>query len=309
MRAGTALVIAALGLGGCMQAAPVPVSHPVISAPPARPAPATDPLAQYYAGIETQRLARGLLRRDEGREIALTSGQVADTWAEIALHEEYLQTRRGFSPSRNAVPLRRWAQPVRYRMEFGATLDASTQARDHAAVASLVARMAQAAGHPMSLAPLGAGAGAGNFHVLVLSEDERRAAAPALRALIPGIDEAALRLITDMPRDTFCLAMAFSRQGGSVYSEAVAIIRAEHPDLSRLSCYHEELAQGLGLANDSPRARPSIFNDDQEFALITWLDLALIRIHYDPRLSPGMTLEQALPIARVIAFELVGGES
>jgi hypothetical protein len=44
------------------------------------------------------------------------------------------------------------------------------------------------------------------------------------------------------------------------------VIRAEHPDLLRLSCLHEEIAQGLGLPNDSPRARPSIFNDDEEFA-------------------------------------------
>lgn len=267
----------------------------------------SDPLAQHYARTEAQLVARGMMRQDAGREIGLTAQQVADTWAEIALYEEYLQSGRGFSQNRNAVPLRRWTQPVRYRMEFGASIDPATQARDHAAVMALVANMAQAAGHPMSMAPLGSGIG--NFHVLVLSEDERRAIGPRLRALVPGIDPAAVQLAVNMPRETMCLAMAFSRQGGSTYSEAVAIIRAEHPDLTRLSCYHEELAQGLGLSNDSPRARPSVFNDDQEFALLTWLDLALIRIHYDPRLRPGMTREQALPIAQVIAFELVGGES
>ena len=31
----------------------------------------------------------------------------------------------------------------------------------------------------------------------------------------------------------------------------------DDPDLLRLSCMHEEIAQGLGLANDSPLARPS----------------------------------------------------
>ncbi|MCB1395117.1 MAG: DUF2927 domain-containing protein, partial [Rhodobacteraceae bacterium] len=111
------------------------------------------------------------------------------------------------------------------------------------------------------------------------------------------------------PRETFCLVMAFSRDGSAAYSEAVAIIRAEHPDLTRLACYHEELTQGLGLASDSDRARPSIFNDDQEFALLTDHDLLLLRIHYDPRLRPGMTEATARPLIFTIASELVAGES
>ena len=37
----------------------------------------------------------------------------------------------------------------------------------------------------------------------------------------------------------------------------------------RRACVHEEMAQGLGLGNDSETARPSIFNDDEEFALLT----------------------------------------
>jgi hypothetical protein len=77
----------------------------------------------------------------------------------------------------------------------------------------------------------------------------------------------------------------------------------------RLSCIHEELAQGMGLANDSPQARPSIFNDDEEFALLTRHDELLLRMLYDPRLSPGMTPAEAAPIARQIAAELMGGGS
>jgi hypothetical protein len=87
------------------------------------------------------------------------------------------------------------------------------------------------------------------------------------------------------------------------------VIRAEHPDLLRLSCLHEEVAQGLGLANDSPTARPSIFNDDEEFALLTRHDELLLRILYDARLRPGMQSREAAPIARAIAEELVGGET
>ena len=61
------------------------------------------------------------------------------------------------------------------------------------------------------------------------------------------------------------------------------------------ACIEEELAQGLGLANDSPYARPSIFNDDDEFATLTSMDAVMLQILYNPRLLPGMTLDQARP--------------
>ena len=63
----------------------------------------------------------------------------------------------------------------------------------------------------------------------------------------------------------------------------------------RLSCIHEEITQGLGLANDSPLARPSIFNDDEEFALLTPMDELMLKMLYSPRLSAGMTETEARP--------------
>ena len=89
----------------------------------------------------------------------------------------------------------------------------------------------------------------------------------------------------------------------------MAVIRAEHPDLLRLSCIHEEIAQGLGLPNDSPRARPSIFNDDEEFALLTKQDEMMLRILYNPALRPGMTVEEAQPIVARLAAKMLGGAS
>lgn len=57
------------------------------------------------------------------------------------------------------------------------------------------------------------------------------------------------------------------------------------------------------------RARPSIFNDDEEFSLLTRHDELLLRILYDPRLRPGITEAEARPIVTTIATELMGGES
>jgi len=142
-----------------------------------------------------------------------------------------------------------------------------------------------------------------------VNEDERRAAGPVLRDLVPGIGDLAIDTIATMPRSTFCLVFAFSQGDAPTYARAVAVIRAEHPPLLRLSCLHEELAQGMGLANDSPRARPSIFNDDEEFALLTRHDELLLKMLYDPRLRPGMGAGQARPIIAEIARELVAAET
>lgn len=275
--------------------------------PAARPdagvAPAQSPLGQYYARLEAEYRSRGLLRTDDGsRDAPVSAGRLAAIWTEVALREEHFGGR---APS--PAPLRRFTAPVALQIEFGPSVPAAMRTADRAQVGALAARLALAARHPIRLLPQGAGGA--NFHVLVLTEDERRAAGPRLAALVPGIDEGAVRLIVDMPREVHCLALSFARGGGAALTEAVAVIRAEHPDLTRLACYHEEIAQGLGLAADSPRARPSVFNDDQEFALLTALDLLMLRLHYDPRLSPGLREREAAPIALAIASELAAGES
>ena len=285
--------------------------NPMAAAAPARPAEvlAVDPqsadLRRYYTEIETQRVSNRMMRTDSGTDAPpLSAGRLAETYIDVALRNEH--SERGAASGRPSV-LRRWAVPVRYSLEFGATTPRATRAADYQQVRALAARLATAANHPISVTPLGQTDG--NFHVLILSESERQGAGDRLRTLIPGIDDSAVRLITDMPRDTFCMVLAFARDGSAAYTEAVAVIRAEHPDLTRLACYHEELTQGLGLASDSDRAHPSIFNDDQEFALLTEQDLLLLRLHYDPRLRPGMSESQARSTIFSIASELVAGAS
>ena len=316
MRKGAVVAGVILALAGC-EPAGVP-SSPMPQARPDRPAAAeaAEPggaaapgrsaqsvaLQRHYARVQSDLLSRGLLRTDGGGpDTPFTARMLTENFVRIALFDEYTE-RAGFMVAREtASRLRRWDRPVRLQIRFGPSVPGETQREDRAATAAFARRLARETGHPVSL--VGAG---GNFHVLVLNEDERRAYGPQLRRLVPGIGDTAVRTITDMPRSTFCLVFAFSEAGRSDYTDAIAVIRAEHPDLLRLSCLHEEIAQGLGLANDSPRARPSIFNDDEEFALLTTHDELLLRMLYDDRLSPGMTSREAGPIARRIADELVG---
>ncbi len=293
-----------LGAGGGVLSAPRPPTAPGTSAIPVPPSAESNMMRAYYAQIDAALLDQGLLRQDLApRDAPFSARQLVDNFVRIALYDEYTTQGNVIIARQSVSRLRRWDQPVRMAIEFGASIPEAQRARDRASVSTYVGRLAGATRHSVRLAS------PANFTVLVLNEDERRAIGPRLAELVPGIDATATRAITDLSPATFCVVFAFSEGNAPTYSRAVAVIRGEHPDNLRLSCLHEELAQGLGLANDSPRARPSIFNDDEEFALLTRHDELLLRILYDPRLTPGMTEAEARPIVEIIAAELLGGDS
>lgn len=303
-----------LALAGCAEqaVAPEPAARAVPSpvAPAARPPtpPLTaesEALVLHYRRLQNDLVAQGLLRQDGGaRDAPFTEAMLARNFLAVALFDEYTELGDDLKAETTPALLRRWEGPIRMHVEFGQTVPRPQRDRDRRSIADYTARLSQLTG--LSIVQTDRDA---NFHVLFLNEPERRATGERLRGLVPGISDAAVRAITNLPRSQLCLVIAFSEEGRSTYSRAVAVVRGEHPDLLRLSCIHEEIAQGLGLANDSPFARPSIFNDDEEFALLTGHDALLLRILYDPRLRPGMTEAEAAPVVRRIAAELLGGSA
>ncbi len=302
----SALVLAAgLVLAGCVGTGPGD-APPVLPepAPPVAPSPKSAAAAAYYAQVQQTLLAQGMLRTDGGSEFSVTDRMLAENFMRIALFDEYRRGQGGFVREETASSLRRWAGPVRVGIRFGASVPLDRQATDRARIASFVARLARVTGHPMTVDDR-----APNFYVHIVSEDEREALGPTIRATLPGLSPADVAGITGMPRSTYCLVYALAEGNSGAYSRAFAVIRSEHPDLLRLSCLHEELTQGLGLPNDSPRARPSIFNDDEEFALLTDQDELLLRILYSPELRPGMSPAEARPIVQRLAEELKGAGS
>ncbi len=298
----------ALGIAGCGLLAPV---DPV-PIPPARPdgATATEPsaksasLARYYAQMQNDLVARGLLRTDGGGvDTPFGPDDLARNFEQIVFFDEY---RAGAGISERSAGelgrLRRWAGPVRVSTEFGLSATQETRARDNQDVAAYVDRLARVTSHPISVQRTNP-----NFHVLFMSADDTELLKTRLRQIVPNIDANTLQIFDDLPRSIHCLVVAFSgRNAPQTYTQAIAVIRAEHSDIVRRACIHEEIAQGLGLANDSPEARPSIFNDDDEFALLTTHDELLLRMLYDPRMQPGMTADEARPITRIIAREVTG---
>ncbi|MFK7876883.1 MAG: DUF2927 domain-containing protein [Paracoccaceae bacterium] len=270
---------------------PAPVAAPAVATAPSIDSAA---LRVYYQRILNDGLTQGLLRADGGGvDTPYTAAMLMRNFEDIAFFSEY---------QRGGQPLRRWVVPIRMETRFGPSVSAANTTRDRNAVTAYAARLSRITGHPITITKERA-----NFHVFFASEDDRPGFINQIKTLEPRIDAGTLATILNLPRETYCLVVAFTPVGQpGTYTRAIALIRAEQPDLMRLSCIHEELAQGLGLANDSPAARPSIFNDDDEFALLTSHDEALLKLLYDPRLSPGISADEARPVLRILTREVMG---
>ncbi|WOI55613.1 DUF2927 domain-containing protein [Palleronia sp. LCG004] len=305
-------LLAACGGGRPVDPVPRPVERPARQAP--APAPPPEPviepadraeLRDYYRRIENGLVAQGLLRQDGGGpDTPYDAERLAETFVRVALYQEYDTSSGRLVQRETPSRLHRWEGPIRIETRFGPSVTDAVKARDRNEIVALANRLGRASGHPVSVVPEN-----GNFTVFTLHEDERLALGPELRRLVPGLSNAALSSVVAMPRSSYCVVFALDPSDTGRYTRAIAIVRAEHPDLLRLSCLHEEISQGMGLPNDWSAARPSIFNDDEEFALLTNMDEQMLEILYDPRLAPGMTVETAAPIVDTIAAEIMGGPS
>jgi hypothetical protein len=305
---GLAVAILLAALAGCtsrIEPEPRPAQAPA-PPPAAETVPGGESLSDFYASIEHDLTASGRMRRDVAPEDApYTVDDLVRDFERIALFDEYADVGGRFVRAESPALLRRWDRPVRVAVMTGASASPEDAARDRANVAAFTRRLAQLTGLDMTL---GEGADV-NFLVLFMTSGERTAFADQVAAYYPDFAPAVMGALRDTPLDTFCTAYAFSDPGQpSVYSAVIILIRAEHPPLTRLSCVHEEMSQAMGLPNDSPDARPSLFNDSLEFALLTEHDAILLRMLYDPRLRPGMTAEEARPLLPAIAADAMAAQ-
>lgn len=307
-RGAYAALLGLIALAGCEAYFPESI-EPQPQRPLARPEPSPPvrsaeslALERYYARVETNLVAQELLRTDGGgSDTPWDADDLTRNFIRIATFEEYDTLGTEIVQRQTESQIHKWDSPVRIELEFGETVSPVVRLEDTDTLRRLSRRLSTATGHPIRMVSAG-----GNFTVFVVNEDERRALGPRLRELVPGLSDSAVETVTELPRTSYCLVFAFAPRNDGVYTRAVAIIRGEHPDRLRQSCLHEEVTQGLGLSNDSPLARPSIFNDDEEFALLTSQDEAMLAILYDSRVKSGMTGAEVAPIVEVIAREITG---
>ncbi len=258
--------------------------------------------AAYYAGVERDMRAAGLMRTETApADAAFGRAELVENFERIALFDEYVRADGRFVLGRTPSVLTRWEGPVRIRVVFGDTVPGDARGADLRDVGRFAGRLATLTRLDIRLlSPLSDEEG--NFVMIFAARDERRRIADGFAAASPDVDPAFLNSLRDSPRAEVCYVNTFrdaARPG--VQTFAVVVIKAETEGLMRRSCIEEEMTQALGLGNDDPAVRPSIFNDDEEFALLTRHDEVLLRMLYDPRLRPGMTAAEVRPLLPRIA--------
>ena len=291
--AAMALVLAACG----------PPQPPRPAAPSSEsPSTQSAQLAAYYKSVQQSLLAQGLLRTDGGSaDLPLSPSILARNFLRIAFYEEYGQ---GGAQTASPIALTRWTQPLRVKVYFGPSIAPERAAADLMRIKSYLNRLAQLTGLTVMIVQSNA-----NFTIAMTNADERAALGPMIATALPKITPSQISSVTNLDRSIYCLVWTQSDSAKHSYERAFVFIPTEHPDLMRLACIHEEIAQALGLPNDVGTARPSIFNDDEEFALLTRQDEMMLRMLYHPALQNGMTEAQARPIVEALAREMLGAGS
>ncbi len=107
-------------------------------------------------------------------------------------------------------------------------------------------------------------------------------------------------------RRSNCLGLYSVGSDSHAIMRAVVIIPVDHANERALltRCIVEETTQTMGLPNDDDNVNPSIFNDRSVLKDLSRHDELLLRLLYDPRLTPGMPRDEALQIAGRILPEL-----
>jgi len=249
------------------------------------------PSSGDFAAYESMLRKDGRLRTETApRDAAYDAASLARNFGRIALRKETDGTRLGGVGNSTSSALRRWSGPVRYRLYGGGVTPA-----DRAEVDRLMTRIAALTGLDISESP-----GDPNFRILITVPAERDAVSRDLGQVNRQF-KGAFEYWRQHSEVVCVFQDIFGGQNGAEIVSAMAAIGSETTGILRTACLHEEIVQALGLTNDDSRVRPSIFNDDAEFALLTEHDEELLRILYDPRLKPGMMAAEAMPVVENIA--------
>lgn len=94
-----------------------------------------------------------------------------------------------------------------------------------------------------------------------------------------------------------CIANYRARKSGEIIKASIVIPvdKARHRG-KLIACVVEEVAQILGLPNDSDNVYPSVFNDHSPEELLSPLDITLLKLLYEPSLTVGMRKDEIKPI-------------
>ena len=263
--------------------------------------------------------SRGKMLTNRGRFEPLPDAEtLAQNFRKAAFGEESNEAQElSGRDKKPPVHLRYWREPIVYQV-----LSLGGSGRLQAQTDIFMNRLAKLTGHPISaIAPASDFPDAPEANVIIFQATDRemqrliaadgpltRGPNTYWRVVKEQLREALVRWrVYPSPCGVQRRSVTHPRSGqqmGETFFATVRI-RAEVPEAFLDACIEEELGHVMGIGFDHRELHPSIFNDDQVFALLTRQDELMFRILYDPRLSPGMTPDEAMPIVREIARELV----
>ncbi|TYC67736.1 DUF2927 domain-containing protein [Stappia sp. BW2] len=96
-----------------------------------------------------------------------------------------------------------------------------------------------------------------------------------------------------------CLVRVVSGRNG--IKRSAAVIVSDEGEFLFKRCLVEELLQGLGPMNDDEQLTHSVFNDSSRHSRFTVFDQIILNMLYDPRIKPGMSMQQTRPILPLVA--------
>ena len=96
-----------------------------------------------------------------------------------------------------------------------------------------------------------------------------------------------------------CIVRADYGRDGIRRADALILSDDGEPAFRR--CLVEEVLQGLGILDDDDGVADSVFNDSSTTTRFGRYDRIMLNMLYDPRLTPGMSLEAARPVLPIVA--------
>jgi hypothetical protein len=134
-----------------------------------------------------------------------------------------------------------------------------------------------------------------NFYIIFAKRKEMASLS------IPGVPPALIRKLA-LPGGCF---FALSKLPESRIIRSVIVVNAERDRMGINHCLLEEMAQSLGLPNDSNLMRPSIFSDRDMLVELSPNDRVLLKTLYHPKMAAGLPRAKALVVARGLIEEIV----
>lgn len=134
-----------------------------------------------------------------------------------------------------------------------------------------------------------------NYHVYLVKRTDYQA---IIRETLPDVR-------TGFLERAACSGIAFLRPDGAI-SRAIAFIVVDEGQHMFRHCMVEEILQGLGPSNDSPRLEHSIFNDRNATDQFTSFDSYILNMLYHPRIKAGMRRSQVRELLPSIVRDVRG---